>query len=65
MISSSFVSSAQVLLPIKKDGKYGYINEKGEVVIQPKYEFANQFYDGLASVKIEGKKGFIDKGGKN
>lgn len=48
------------------DHKYGYINQKGEVVIQPKYKcdgLPNNFNDGLAVVKIKGKFGYIDTKG--
>lgn len=52
-----------LLLPIKVDGKYGYINENGEVVIEPKYDYAGEFSRGLADVKIGGKDGYINKEG--
>ena len=41
-------------------GKYGY-KHKGRVVIPAKYDNAWDFSEGLASVKINGKWGFIDK----
>ncbi len=47
-----------------KDKKWGYINEKGEVVIDYQFKDAELFSDeGLAPVK-EKKWGFIDKSGK-
>ena len=52
-----------LLLPIKVDGKYGYINENGEVVIEPKYDYAGEFSRGLADVNIGGKDGYINKEG--
>ena len=52
-----------LLLPIKVDGKYGYINENGEVVIEPKYDYASEFSRGLADIKIGGKYGYINKEG--
>lgn len=39
---------------------YGFINQKGEVVISTKYTSAAAFSDGLALVKINGKWGYID-----
>ncbi|MFT5916241.1 MAG: hypothetical protein ACI81T_002745, partial [Bacteroidia bacterium] len=36
-------SFSQKLLPIKKDGKWGAVNEKGELVIEPQYEFVGNF----------------------
>ncbi|MDY2917087.1 MAG: WG repeat-containing protein [Muribaculaceae bacterium] len=41
-------------------GKYGY-KHNGRVVIPAKYDDAYWFSEGLASVKINGKWGFIDK----
>ena len=52
------------LYPISDHGKYGYIDQKGNIVISPDYTYAGKFFDGLAIVKKEGKKGFIDKTGK-
>ena len=48
-----------------KDGtKWGFINEKGEFVINPHFEFASDFQkNGLATVKKDGKFGCIDKEG--
>jgi len=46
--------------------KYGYINKKGEIVIETKYKsekLPNNFSDGLALVKIKGKYGYIDTKG--
>ncbi len=55
-------SSKADLVPVKLDGKWGYINSKGESVITPRYKDANFFYEGLACVKTtDGKIGYIDK----
>ena len=48
----------------KKNGKYGYINEKGEVVIDFIFEDANGFKYNLAAVKLNDKWGFIDLSGQ-
>ena len=48
----------------KKDGKYGYINKSGEVIIEHKYEDATEQNNcGFAAVKQNGVWGSIDKGG--
>lgn len=44
----------------QKDLKFGWLNEKGEEVIQFKYEDAKQFFDGFSCVKENGKWGIID-----
>ncbi|MBZ0198849.1 MAG: WG repeat-containing protein [Ignavibacteriaceae bacterium] len=48
---------------------YGYINNKGKILIKPEYEEAEAFSEGLAAVKAvlgtgERKWGYIDKNGK-
>jgi hypothetical protein len=52
------------LIPVRFNGKYGYINPKGEYVINPQFEWADFFSEGLAPVRIDGKHGFIDKKGQ-
>ncbi len=52
------------LYPIEVDGKYGYINSKGETVIPPKYFYAGTFVEGLAEVREHGLYGFIDSTGE-
>lgn len=47
-----------------KNGKMGYINKKGKVVIPIKYDEAYIFQEGMAWVKIKGKYGFIDTNGR-
>lgn len=44
-------------------GKCGYIDEYGKWVIEPQYEWAYEFSDGLANVEIDDKKGYIDHQG--
>jgi len=51
------------LLLSNKQGKYGYINKKGEVVISPQFEDACSFSDGAAAVLKDGKWGYIDTSG--
>ncbi len=49
----------------QKDGKWGYINRKGELVIDFIFDSVGWFYkNGLASVRVNGKSGFINKLGE-
>ncbi len=66
------------LARFRRDGKVGFCNQRGRVVIQPGYTFAMPFSDGRAAVcdgcaEIEegehramrgGKGGFIDRSGR-
>jgi hypothetical protein len=51
------------LARIRKQGKYGYMNHKGEMVIPVKFDKAEDFHEGLAQVEINGKWGYIDHAG--
>jgi hypothetical protein len=46
------------------NNKYGYLDKKGNVKIPFQYDWAGNFKDGFARVKIEGKWGYIDYNGK-
>ena len=61
----SYGSFYEGLCAVKKHLLWGYINKEGRVVIEPRYEFAEQFKlikNGvfLARVKENGKYGYID-----
>lgn len=51
------------LIPVKKNGKYGFINRQGETVIPLVYDNAQHFYDGLAGVVLDGDAFWIDETG--
>jgi hypothetical protein len=54
-----------ILFDVKVDGKWGFIDNTGKVVIQPQFEeLGYGWYDGLMSVKQDGKWGFINEKGK-
>ena len=42
---------------------WGFVNEAGDVVIEPSYDAVEPFSDGVACVRIGMKKGYIDKTG--
>lgn len=48
----------------KKDGKFGYIDKSGEMIIPPQFERALGFVEGLGRVGIGDKQGYIDETGK-
>lgn len=48
----------------KRDFKAGYIDETGSLVIAPKYIFARDFSEGLASVAGKDFQGFINREGQ-
>ena len=48
---------------VRMNGKRGFINKEGKLVIPCKYDFADYFSEGLAPVEMNGKLGFINKEG--
>jgi WG containing repeat len=56
------------LFPFYQDCKLGYVDKTGRVVIQPQFDQAGYFYEGLAGVGIningQMKYGFINKAGR-
>src|SRR5262245_42548212 len=52
------------LFPITANGKYGFVDRYGNIVIQPRFLMASDFHDGLASVKIDGRYGYINETGE-
>ena len=50
--------------PVCVDGKWGYIDTTGAIVIKPQFDEAKRFSEELAIVRDGGKYGYIDKRGK-
>lgn len=48
---------------IDADGKIGFVNEKGEIVIDLQYKVAGDFSEGLAYVSSDDSSGYINKNG--
>lgn len=54
-----------MLFPFRdKSGKWGFIDSKINVILQPHWDKVSSFREGLAPVKIDGKWGYIDIQGK-
>lgn len=53
------------LLPVKVNHKWGYINTKGELIISPVYDLADDFIDSMYTVTVlNGRSGIINRKGK-
>lgn len=46
------------------DGKWGFVDASGQMVIEAQYEDARSFANGFAAVRIDGKWGFINTDGE-
>src|SRR6218665_1119163 len=65
----AFCTSETLLAPVKIDGKWGYIDKSGKIAINPQFDFAWEFQEGLAVIQFGDKNGFdkwgyIDKTGE-
>lgn len=47
-----------------KNTKWGFINNKGKVIIYPKYDYAQNSSEGLSLVSLNGKFGYVNYKGK-
>jgi len=64
--ASAILAEAQPpqLFRVAQDSKYGYIDRSGEMIVEPQFQLAWHFSDGMAAVQVGGKWGFIDTSGK-
>ena len=49
---------------VQKDGKFGYINTKGEQIVECKFDYAMDFKEGFARVQKDDKYGYINTKGE-
>ncbi len=59
----STMSFTEGLGRVRVNGKYGFVDKTGKLVIPAKYDGAMEFKDGFAPVFLNGKAFFIDKKG--
>lgn len=52
------------LIPYKKLNKYGFCNFNKDIIIETKYDFVEPFIGNFAIVKLDGKKGIINRNNK-
>lgn len=52
------------LHPMRIKDKWGYVDGEGNIVIEPVYDEAKEFQEGLAAVSMDGFWGFIDIEGR-
>ena len=51
------------MIPVKSGSKYGYVDKEGSFLINPQFDRATFFWEGLASVASGGLCGYIDTKG--
>lgn len=64
MIDSDLALVGKELFLIKREGRYGFMNRDGEIMIPAQFEYASNFSNGLAVIAVQDKFGYIDKSGE-
>jgi hypothetical protein len=59
-----FAQSRNPLFVVSVNGKHGYIDRTGKIVIPPKFDGALDFSEGLARIVVNDKWGFINRNGR-
>jgi WG containing repeat len=52
--------SSEGMRGVKRDGKFGFIDERGRLRIANRYDDVGEFHEGLAAFKLIGKWGFLN-----
>jgi hypothetical protein len=50
--------------PVQIHGRWGHMNQKGHLVIVPRFDWTDYFNDGLARAVVDGRTGFIRHNGE-
>lgn len=62
--SPGIAQTEKTLYLVQQNGKYGYIDKTGRLVIPPQFDYALDFSEDLAPVTTNDGWGYIDKSGK-
>lgn len=63
-VNTDSESTSDVLLRVKIGDKFGFINETGDIVIEPQFDNAYHYFtDGVCFAELEGKKCLINNEG--
>lgn len=66
IITEEYFDDARLMIDgtyaaVKKNEKWGFIDTEGKYIVEPEYEEAKSFSNGLAAIKKEDKWGFINE----
>lgn len=64
LLQNNCFAQSNLLVKVKKDNLYGFVNPSGKTIIDIKYEVVGDFHHGLAFFKEKGRFGFINKKGE-
>jgi hypothetical protein len=49
---------------VRMGRKFGFVDKTGKYVMNPQFDEARQFSEGLANVRVGGRWGIVDKTGR-
>jgi hypothetical protein len=58
------INEGEKLYQISVNDKLGFIDKTGKMIIEPKFDDAEPFSEGLAKIYVGKRYGYIDKTGK-
>jgi hypothetical protein len=62
--STPLIPPSEKLYPFTQNGKWGYMDAAGRVLVDPQFSNARPFRDGLGAVYFNGKWGFVGANGE-
>ncbi len=60
----AFNQENEILMPYLKGNLYGFANAKGEIIVEPKYDYVSLFENGFARIKLDKKWGLLNQSGQ-
>jgi len=64
-ITGKSSDDAVKLFPVEVENRWGYINSEGQLIIEPVFQSASLFYEGLAAVKESWRLKYINASGED
>src|SRR5262245_58838242 len=62
--SGTVIEASGELYPVPHRGKWGFMDGKGRLVVQPRFQMVSEFHEGLAAAMINDRWGFINRKGE-
>lgn len=64
LAATALLAAAPELYPIRDGRKIGFIDGSGNIVVEPKFDAAGEFSDGLVRVSVGSASGYLDANGR-
>jgi WG containing repeat len=64
LMAAGISSAAGQLLPVRKDSRWGLIDQRGQLVAAPRYDAVQALEGGFTRIVLEGRFGLLDSNGR-